>query len=280
MTLFTRESLKNFFRKGKFPSQVHFSHLIESTVNKLDDGFSKSEKDGLMVAPQGQSQQLLSFFKQLNDTHPEWQINFKEVDQQMGLNIESVSTDEFGETKTHSWIFLDKKGAIGLNTQKPKHLLDVNGTVGMNTRVGSFLAGQVDGDGKWKPILTNLRGLQAFEVVARIKGPSKRGRYAFTHAIALSTFGRSRSKVKQIRAHYGWFWNRISLKWDSNWDADAKEWMHSLLIRTHTHYGNQDETGKPFPIQFHITRLWDDKMIFPDIIVEEEPKELQKEEAK
>lgn len=278
--LFTRESLKHFFKKGKFPSEVHFSHLIDSSVNKLDDGFAKSEEDGLQLAPQGKSDRLISFFKHINDTHPEWQINFREIDNRNGLSIESVSTDAEGKQISHSWVFIDKEGRIGLNNTEPQHLLDVNGTVGMHTRVGSFLAGSVPGDGKWYPILSGLRGLQAFEVVARIGGLKNRGKYALTHAIALSTYGRSKSKIKQVRAHYGWFWNRISLRWKAKWQKEEGgegEWVYSLQVRTRSHYGNLPLTGEVVPIRFHITRLWNDEMDFPKLSVEE-PDEGQAED--
>ncbi|WP_020570424.1 hypothetical protein [Neolewinella persica] len=113
--------------------------------------------------------------------------------------------------------------------------------------------GQVPGDGEWHSILSNLNGVNAFEVVARIDGPKGRGKYAMTHAIALSTFGGkgSRSRITKTRAYYGWFWNRIELKWAGNTED------YSLKVRTRRHYGLADE-GKISQIKFHITNLWDD----------------------
>ncbi len=266
MPLFTRESLKNFFKKGKFPTEIHFAHLIDSTVNKIDDGFSKSEQSGLELAPQGHSERLISFYRNINEASPEWQIDLAEVDNKNGLSIESVSISREGAPVAHPRLFLAKNGRVGLNTQKPEHLLDVRGTASTINRVGALAYGQVPGDGKWHDMLSGLTGLQSFEVVARIEGPKKRGRYAITHAIALSTFGRSNSKIKQVRAHYGWFWNRISLRWKSEWikteGADG-QWVHRLQIKTQSHYGYLPQSSEVVPIRYHVTGLWDEHMLFP-----------------
>jgi len=70
MALLTRNTLKNLFKRGMVPSEVNFSDLIDSTINKVDDGFSQSNKDGFMLAPQGPNHKLISFFESIRDPHP------------------------------------------------------------------------------------------------------------------------------------------------------------------------------------------------------------------
>ncbi len=42
----TRDTLKQFFSAGKLPTEEHFSDLIDSSLNTLDEGFDKSEEFG------------------------------------------------------------------------------------------------------------------------------------------------------------------------------------------------------------------------------------------
>ena len=120
--LFTRESLKHFFKKGKFPSEVHFSHLIDSSVNKLDDGFAKSEEDGLQLAPQGKSDRLISFFKHINDTHPEWQINFGfDYELPVGDNMRLVLAND--NQYSSSFLTILGRGDVRPETVQPDALM-------------------------------------------------------------------------------------------------------------------------------------------------------------
>ena len=41
MALQDRDTLRNYFRQGSVPSEVHFHDLIDSLVNKVDDGLDK-----------------------------------------------------------------------------------------------------------------------------------------------------------------------------------------------------------------------------------------------
>ena len=242
MALLTRSTLKNFFRRGSFPTEVNFADLIDSTINKVDDGFAKSPEDGLLLSPQGTSKRLISFFENIRDKSPAWYITFVEDRRSKGLSIE--------DRKGNSRIFIRNSGNVGINTVLPNYQLEVNGTVGMQGRTGTFKQGEVAGDGRWHNILTGLDGVQAFEIMAQISGPKGRGRYAITHAIALSAFGRSRPAVRKTRAYYGWFWNRIHIRWR------GQVHNYRLQIRTGSHYG-LDDKGLPRMIKYNITRLWD-----------------------
>ena len=74
-----RQTLKNLFRKGSLPTQNSFADIIDSSINKIDDGFSKSMDDGLMLSPIGESDRVLSVFKKITDKTPEWKVNVNEL---------------------------------------------------------------------------------------------------------------------------------------------------------------------------------------------------------
>ena len=66
MPLQNRNTLKSFFRKGQLPQETHFKDLVDSMVNKVDDGMTKTIDDGLMLSPIGTSTKLISFFKSIS----------------------------------------------------------------------------------------------------------------------------------------------------------------------------------------------------------------------
>ena len=62
--LYNRESLIEKFKNGSRPQENDFKALIESTINKLDDGLSNNFTDGLQLAPsQKNSNKLISFYE-------------------------------------------------------------------------------------------------------------------------------------------------------------------------------------------------------------------------
>jgi len=48
--IFDRISLKDFFKNGTIPNEKHFSFLIDSMINKQDDGFNKDSENGLILS--------------------------------------------------------------------------------------------------------------------------------------------------------------------------------------------------------------------------------------
>lgn len=251
--MWNRNSLKSFFRKGQLPNEMHFAYLIDSTVNKLDDGFSKTDLEGLRISPTGGSESVMSFFENATDEQPSWQINLKKNESGSSLSIDHIVEQEAGKTDTQPALFLGGSGNIGIGTSNPRTQLSVGGTFSTRTRTGAYAVGQVPGDGKWQDVLADIDHPQAFEVLARIDGAKNTGKYAFTHALAVSTYGGAHNTVRQTRAYYGWFFRRIEFRWAGEVHA------YRLQVRTRSHYGYADEkTQTPFMIRFHITSLWDD----------------------
>lgn len=57
----TRNELKQYFQKGKIPTQAHFEALIDSGLNQLDDRLRSSPNDPLTLLPSGPGEGLLGF---------------------------------------------------------------------------------------------------------------------------------------------------------------------------------------------------------------------------
>lgn len=236
-----RNSLKALFSAGSRPGESNFSSLIDSTVNIVDDGISKNLDDGLILSPEGnESERLISFYKNIQDEQPQWSIELNNENQN-GLGFVEPVPGKTEEANTR--MFLQQGGKIGVGTVVPKTNFEVVGTLGMQSRVGTYKLATVPADGKWHTIIPDLNGCHAFEIVAQV-GKQKSGKYALLHAIAMSTFGKSKSKIKTTQAHYGWWWNKIALRWTGS------TYNFSLQMKSRSSYGNQQE------IKFHITELW------------------------
>lgn len=257
--ILNRDSLKQLFKKGKSPSENHFAHLIDSTLNKMEDGIGKTSAEGLQLSPQGSFDQVLSVYERMDLPLPAWQIKLLRQNDAKGLSFEKIEKNEDNEPQSTSRLFLGNNGKIGVNTKAPWAPLHVDTTAGLKARVGTHAYGQVPGDGEWHSILSNLNGMQSFEVMARIAGPPNRGKYAMTHAIALRTYGGTGSKkrIPQTRTYYGWFWNRIELRWEGS------TYNYALQVRTRQHYGFTED-GEVSMIKFHLTNLWDDDLFSSD----------------
>lgn len=249
MTLLTRSTLKNLFTRGSVPTEVNFSDFIDSTVNKVDDGFSQNVEHGFMLAPQGPNRKLLSFFESIRDPEAAFSLSLNPNRHSKGLSID--------DSKNQSVMFFRDSGNVGIGTTTPQYKLEVSGMAGMEGRVGTFKHGQVKANGEWQTILDRLEGIQAFELVAQAGAKEGRGRYAFTYAIAMSNHGVG--KISHIRSTYSRFWgalfDRISFRWIEGNDG------YQLQVRTFNSYGNVDEKdSKPAQIKYYISKLWDSSM--------------------
>jgi hypothetical protein len=242
MNLQNRRTLKKFFKKGEMPAEGNFESLIDSMVNRIDDGFSKSMDHGLMLSPEGSSKNLIGFFRSIEHPNPAWTIGIDATDKDRGLAFLEPGADN----KNSVCLFLKEGGNVGVGTTEPGYKFDVNGFVGMKGRVGTFANGTIPADGDWHAVVADLNGCQAFELVARVGGKPGEGRYALLHAIAASTFGHSKSKITKTQAHYGWWWNKLKVRWSGSM------FNYKLEVRSRRNY------GKDMKIHFHLTKLWDD----------------------
>ncbi|MCU0443437.1 MAG: adhesin [Microscillaceae bacterium] len=235
MSLQNRNTLKNFFRKGQMPSESNFMDLIDSMINKVDDGMSKNIDDGLTLSPIGTSKKLMSFFKSIEDKNPAWSIEIDSGSANLDIN------NHLGD----SIVTLKNDGKVGINNRNPQFALDVKGITGLQGRMGTYQQGKVLADGKWHKIIEGLNGCYAFEVVAGV-GKKRTGKYALIHAIALSTFGRSSNRIQINQAYYGTRCNKIDLRWTGD------TYNLSLEMRTRCSYDGE------YYINYNITNLWFD----------------------
>lgn len=261
MTLLTRSTLKNLFTRGSVPTEVNFADFIDSTVNKVDDGFSKSAEFGFMLAPQGENRKLMSFFESIRDPKAAFSISLNPTRHAKGLSV--------ADKDDNSILFLKDTGEIGINTVTPNFALEVNGMMGVNGRVGTYASGKVPANGEWQTIVDGLDGIQAFELVAQASGKEGRGKYGFTHAIALSNYGVG--KINHLRSTYsrilGPLFHKISFRWAKGNNG------YRLQVKTTQSYGYLDEKNeKPAQIRFFVSKLWDHTMM-------EDKKEEQKQRS-
>ena len=243
MALINRQTLKNYFQKGGFATEKHFIDLIDSSLNMIDDGISINQKQGFKLNPIGFSTRLMSFFKKATQNEPDFTVNINQ-DNVEGLSINNREGEPL--------IKFDQNKQIGVHTNEPRFDFDVRGVLGIDSKSGNHIVGEVDGDGSWQTIISNLDGINGFEVVASIKGKMGSVRYAMAHAIALSTFGgkSSRNRIKNTNAYYGSFMNRLSFRWVGE--------MHNyeLQVRTRRHYGVSELDGQPYKIKFNVSRFF------------------------
>ncbi len=245
LRLLSRNSLKALFTNGTKPDESNFESLIDSFVNRLDDGFSKTKEDGMILVPdQEVSDKLISFYKLIDDDQPEWSVALDIKDKEKGLNFQGI--DEDG--KVTSRLYLGKSGNVGVSTNTPKTTLDVNGILGTKSRIGTYKMGTIPADGLWHDVLEGLNGSNAFELMAHV-GKPKSGKHALLHANALSTFGKSRNRIRRTQAHYGWWWNKIRIRWTGD------TFDYGLQMKTGTNYGPEEE------IKYCISTLWDNDIM-------------------
>ena len=246
-----REELKKFFRNGNLPSEQHFTYLIESMVNKEDDGFCKDESNGLHLSASGAAGRLITFYTGIDEMYPLFYVD-KGSQELRGLQLHYAGGPEDMKADENSF-FLQEGGRLGIGKHAAERLkLDVKGSVGMEGRMGTFRQKPGDctvrADGKWYPILEGLDRCQAFEVMART-GVSGSGRFAMMHAIALSAYGHSRGRIRRTCARNGLFWNKLKLRWRGSTHN------YALELRSNSNFG----TG--VMIHYSITRLWDDEEV-------------------
>ncbi len=238
MSLQNRETLRNYFRKGNLPTEQNFYDLIDSIINRVDDGMSKTVDEGLMLSPIGNSEKLISFYKSIEDKSPAWSIDINKGDSNLHVK------NRMG----NSLVTIKPEGKIGINNSNPEEALDVNGVVAQKGRKGTAYEGKIPGDGKWHTIIDELNGCHAFEILAGI-GKKKTGKYALIIAQALSTFGKSRNRIRYAQAYYGMRSNRILLRWRGD------TYNFRLEMRTKASYGDG------FFLNYFISQLWHDPIM-------------------
>ena len=90
-------------------------------------------------------------------------------------------------------------------------------------------------------VISDLNEYQAFEIVASV---GKKGAHSILHAIAVSTYGKSKSKISKTCGHYGWSRNKLDVRWFGSY------FSYQLQIRTKSNY------GEGIMIKYNIAKLY------------------------
>lgn len=262
-----RNTLKEYFIKGSRPTEEHFSNLIDSTFNKADDKLDINKDSGLMIYATA-SEALMSIFDDGDAQQAKWML--KTSKKRRGLcitEVEGVSAPD----KMEPTLFLREGGRVGVGTINPTNELDVKGIISSHGRIGSYLQTQVKADGEWHNIFdSSLKHSHAFEITAYAEGKKGAGKFALSHAIAISTHGNSSPAIRKTGAHYGKWWNKIDFRWASkpsvikdpfkskwwkypNVIFEPKNLDYNLQIRTKSDYGSG------YFIDISVSLLWNKK---------------------
>lgn len=258
MTKQDRTTLKSFFRDGALPTAREYRDLIDSSVNQVEDGFSKTPSEGLQLNSVGTSLRVMSLYKGLGAPRPSWVMEHGKLEGTLNLRPEpGIMADP--DAPHGLGLSLTADGRAGINTQAPDWRLDVDGVARMGGRTGvtSPDIPHVPADGKWHDITPDITGCQAFEVMAGVGGTPRTGRYSLLHAVAMNAFHPrnpilnwlfKRRSIKAQTAVYGSYADRLKLRWV----AGEGRHFFKLQIRSNARF------GKGMVIRYGLTRLWFD----------------------
>lgn len=264
MTKQDRTTLKSFFRDGALPTAREYRDLIDSSVNQVEDGFSKTPGDGLQLNSVGTSLRVMSLYKGLGAPRPAWVMEHGKTEGALHLRPEQgilAQADPAAGVENPKALGLcfTADGRAGINTDTPDWRLDVDGVARMGGRIGVHSPDipHVPADGRWHDITPDITGCQAFEVMAGVGGTPRMGRYSMLHAIAMNAYHPrnpilnwlfKRRSIKAQTAVYGSYADRLKLRWV----AGEGRHFFKLQIRSNARF------GKGMVIRYGLTRLWFD----------------------
>lgn len=129
----SRISLENRFEAGDIPEERHFTELIHSCFNQLDDGIKKDEGSPLRIqAPVNDNGiikeviQLFTAFPDQGGEKAEWRIGLASVAD--SIPKEGLTFSD-GEQVGNIRLFIQEDGNIGVGKTNPERKLDVAGTM-------------------------------------------------------------------------------------------------------------------------------------------------------
>lgn len=256
-----RNTLKNYFRQGAMPSAEHFADLIDSSVNKIEEGFDKTPDQGLKVSTLDAHARLMTFYRDHDPTRERWSLTLQPDTHHLAW--QRHTDNGRGQNDATAQLTLTPEGYTGINTATPRHALDVQGVIASEGRCGTQWAERLPADGQWHDLTPPLEGCQAFEVVAGV-GIRHSGRYALMHAIALNTcapdgfwfnlFGH-KNRIRPRHAYYHSRADKLALRWHRE---SASSDRHSPLRRYRLQIRTQTTYGEGIVVRCHLTQLWHD----------------------
>ena len=143
-TTATRAQLQQYFATNCIPTQSNFTDLINGMLNQTDDGIVKSAGNPLSIAAAGDattSQKVLNLYANLSDQNPAWTLQLNPRSNQNDSTTAHSGFSVSDATGT-SRLFIDAGSYnVGIGTNTPKAMLDINGgaNVGTSLNVGAGL---------------------------------------------------------------------------------------------------------------------------------------------
>ncbi len=199
----SRTELKNIFSKGKIPEEQHFHDLIESMVNLNDERLAGNPGGGLIIF-EGPENALIEFYESPEAGGPEWFIRRKNGRGDAGFDIgKSVMSPSERRLTPESRLFISASGGVGIDTDQPRHSLDIHGDVAMQNRIGTYAAGTFAADGKWRNVLPKDKhsgpsNYYALEILAHTIASNTRSLHSVCHAICVSAYPSESSGLKKL----------------------------------------------------------------------------------
>lgn len=248
----SRNALKSLFRAGQMPCEEDFNDLIDSSVNIEEDGFEKTPENGLKISQLTDSGKLMSFYENVTEGTPLWQVELRKNGAEEDASSLHVSTpSQESSNSVVSLVGSSSVTAVGIGTRTPECTLDVNGVISSEGRIGKENDKlKVEADGRWHDITEELNGCEAFEIIAGVGGQENEGRFALTHAIAMNVF-HGKPAINKTQSYYGGRGSRI----DVRWARGEERYTFKLQLRTHCAYKNGSL------IRYRLTKLWFDNMM-------------------
>jgi hypothetical protein len=254
----SRKNLKNKFTEGSLPTEKDFADLIDSTLNLADDCLQRSEEFGVEVSARGAARLLLSFFRSPESDEPDWSVASDHKSGALRFVAGTPNPLQGPPKPAETGVLTlasQEGGRVGIGTAAPEFALDVAGFVRSKGRIGDggIFKGKVPADGSWHEITEDLKGCNAFEVMAGVGGSSEQGRYSLLHAYSLNAnnptgfFRNFFNRKNRIRCDYSWYGSRrdkLKLRWS------PRGIFYRLQIKSNTDF------GQGVSIQFSLTRLW------------------------
>lgn len=233
-----RITLKNFFVRGKMPTEEHFADLIDSMLNIVDEGFEKTPKNGLSLAPLDEEGHVTSFFQKIDDEKSKWSIT---LDKESGnLVVRKWDGSEM--------VVLSQDGKVGIDSGIPQYQFQTSQTAGFYGRAGTYASGEAPADSHWQNVMETDEGCFAFEIIAGC-GKQQYGKYALVVATAIHCFG-AHPRIRKTQSHYGSRFNKIMLRW--------RKINGKVVLQMKTRY----DYGYGIMIRYNISSLWDDNKMF------------------
>jgi hypothetical protein len=232
-----RQTLKESFRQGKKPSEHDFANLIDSMLNTLDDGFSKTPEAGVGLAPLIEAGAVISVFKEPADPKPQWEVA---INAERNLEIRRCEDD-----KRIPVMVLKPDGAVELGRKGRETV--VKDLLQVSVREGNLYRGNAPADGRWHDITDNMEGCRALEVVACAEKSHSRKR-AVLVATATVCCG-AHPSIRKVSSRCGGYGHKIRLRWRKS----KRTLTAKLQLRTISKCGDDTQ------IRYHVTGLLHDQ---------------------